>query len=272
MLDPAHLHDADVPSDGRAHPHIDLAHAQVDDRVREELFHAEVRERRRVPGHLRDKEGRRVQVPQFLEELEDLVPRAFKWSERIEGIEAVEGDQVAPHLLLVPRELATEAEEPSRLLADLLDLAAERPNVDDVHAFRVARIHPEGRHLGDEGCAALLHREVQPGSPVFLRLVEEDAIYERRLQGPRRSRDEHDVSARDAAAETVVQADYVRGNFVRGLRQRGTPLPTRSSGWPERPRANKTLSREVYRRPTGSPSRGRETPSGVSIVAPVQNH
>src|SRR5256885_17052520 len=108
MLDPAHLHDADVPSDGRAHPHIDLAHAQVDDSVREELFHAEVRERRRVPRHLRDAETRRVQVPRFLEGLDALVPRALQLSDRIEGIEARERARVPTHLLLAPRELSTE--------------------------------------------------------------------------------------------------------------------------------------------------------------------
>src|SRR5256886_16950678 len=87
MLDPAHLDDADVPAYGRAHADIDLAQSQVDDRVREELLHAEVGEARRVAGHLRDQERRPVQVPELLEKLEDLVPRTL---ERREGVEAVE--------------------------------------------------------------------------------------------------------------------------------------------------------------------------------------
>src|SRR5467141_709028 len=95
MFDPAHLHDADVSANGRAHPDVDLAKTQVDDRVREELLHAEMGEARRVAGHLRDEEGRRVQVPELLKELEDLVPRTLEWREGIERVEAIEGDQVA---------------------------------------------------------------------------------------------------------------------------------------------------------------------------------
>src|SRR6266487_2429738 len=83
-------------------------------------------------------------------------------------------------------------------------------DVDDVHAFRVARVHAEGRHLRHQRGAALLHRQVEPRGAVLLRLVEEDAVHEGRLEGSRRARDEGDVPARDAAAETVVEADDVR--------------------------------------------------------------
>src|SRR3989441_2272748 len=223
MLDSAHLDDAEIAAHGRAHADVDLAHAQVDDRVGEELFDPEVGEGRRVPPHLGDEEGRRVQVPQFLKELEDLVPGALERCEGVEGVEAVQRDEVAAHLLLVPGELSAQAQEPSGLLADLLDLASQRPHVDDVDALRVAEIHPERGHLRDERGAALLHRQVQPGGPVLLRLVEEDAVDERRLQGPRRSCDEDDVSPRDAAAQTIVQANDIRRNLVCGLRQDGTP-------------------------------------------------
>src|SRR5713226_5369265 len=36
VLDPAHLDDAEIAPHGRAHADVDLAHAQVDDRVRQE--------------------------------------------------------------------------------------------------------------------------------------------------------------------------------------------------------------------------------------------
>src|SRR5213592_1843670 len=108
----------------------------MDDRVREELLHAEVGEARRVAGHLRDQEGRRVQVPQLLKELEDLVPRTLERREGVERVEAVERDQVAPHLLLVPGQLPTEPEEPPRLFPDLLDLP-QRAYVDHMDALRL---------------------------------------------------------------------------------------------------------------------------------------
>src|SRR5256712_581961 len=223
MLDPAHLDDAEIASHRGAHADIDLAQAQVDNRVREEFLDAEVGEGGRVPRHLRDEEGRRVQVPQLLEELENLVPRALEGREGVQRIEAVERDQVAPHLLFVPRELATQAQEPPGLLADLLDLAPQRAHVDDVDALRIPRIHAERGHLRNEGRAALLHRQVQARGPVLLRLVEEDAVDERRFQGARRSRHQDDVSARDSTAQTIVQADDIRRNLVCGLGQYGTP-------------------------------------------------
>src|SRR5881628_743788 len=182
MLNPAHLDDAEITSHRGAHADVDLAQAQVDDRVREEFLDAEVGEGGRIPRHLRDEEGRRVQVSQLLEELEDLVPRALERSEGVQRVEAVERDEVAPHFLLVARELTTQAQEPPGLLADLLDLAPQRAHVDDVDALRVPRIHAERGHLRDERGAALLHRQVEPRGAVFLRLVEEDAIDERRLQ------------------------------------------------------------------------------------------
>src|SRR5947208_11015137 len=147
MLDPAHLHDADVPAYGCAHADVDLAQSQVDDRVREELLHAEVGEARRVAGHLRDQERRRVQVPQLLKELEDLVPRTLERREGVERVEAVERDQVAPHLLLLAGPLPTEPEEPPRLLPDLLDLPPQRAYVDHMDALRLTRFHPERGHL-----------------------------------------------------------------------------------------------------------------------------
>src|SRR5437899_4642434 len=136
MFGPAHLHHADVSAHGRAHADIDLAQPKVDDRVREEFFDAEMGELRRVPRHLGDEERRGVQIAQLLEELEDLVPRTLERREGVERVEAVEGDQVAPHLLLISRELTPESEEPSRLFADLLDLPPQRPDVDDVDALR----------------------------------------------------------------------------------------------------------------------------------------
>src|SRR2546422_1313292 len=230
MFDPAHLDDAEVASHRGAHANVDLAHAEVDDRVRKELLDAEVSERGRVSAHLGDEERRRVQVAQLLEELEDLVPWALERRQGVQRVEAVEGDQVAAHLLLVSRELAAQAEEPTGLFADLLDLATQRANVDDVDAFRVPRIHPEGGHLRDERGAALLHRKIEARGAVFLRLVEEDAVDERRFQGTGRSGHQDDVTARDSAAQTVVQADDVGGNLVGGLGQRGTPSPTPE--WP----------------------------------------
>src|SRR5205807_752254 len=95
---------------------------------------------RRVAGHLRDQEGRRVQVPQLLKELEDLVPRTLERREGVERVEAVERDQVAPHLLLVPGQLPTEPEEPPRLFPDLLDLPPQRAYVDHMDALRLAGI------------------------------------------------------------------------------------------------------------------------------------
>src|SRR5207247_9594755 len=230
VLDTPHLDDAEVAPHGCAHADVDLAHTEVDDRVREELFDPEVGEGRRVPPHLRDEERRRVQVPQLLEELEDLVPGALERREGVQRVEAIEGDQVAAHLLLVTRELTTQAEEPTGLFADLLDLATQRAHVDDVDAFRVSRVHAEGGHLRDERGAALLHRQVEARGPVLLRLVDEDAVDERRFQGTGRSGRQADVTARDSAAQTVVQADDVGGNLVGGLGQRGTPSPTPE--WP----------------------------------------
>src|SRR5437867_1838366 len=223
MLDPAHLDDAKIPSHRGAHADVDLPQAQVDDRVREEFLDAEVGEGGRIPGHLRDEERRRIQVPQLLEELEDLVPRALERREGVQRIEAVERDQVAAHLLFVSRKLATQAQEPAWLLPDLFDLASQRADVDDVDAFRVPRVHAQRGHLRNERGATLLHRQVQARGPVLLRLVEEDAVHERRLQRARRSRHQDDVSARDPAAEAIVQAHDIRGNLVCRLRQDGTP-------------------------------------------------
>src|SRR5207249_9764070 len=158
-------------------------------------------------------------------ELEDLVPWAFERRERVESVQAVEGDQVAPHFLLVPRELTSQAEQPSRLLADLFDLAPQGADVDDVDALRVAGVHPERGHLRDEGSAALLHGQVQAGRGALLRLVEQDAVYERGLEGAGRPGDEDDLAARDAAAQPSVQAHDVGRNLVRGLGQRGNPSP-----------------------------------------------
>src|SRR6266480_4394139 len=214
MLGPAHLHHADVPADGRAHADVDLAKPQMDDRVREEFLDAEVGEGRGVAGHLGDEERRRVQVPQLLEELEDLVPRALERRERIEGVQAVQGDQVAPHFLLVPRELTSQAEQPSRLLADLFDLAPQRADVDDVHALRVAGVHPERGHLRDEGRAALLHGQVQAGRGALLRLVEQDAVHERGLQGAGRPGDEDDLAAADADVVVRFQGGANAGHTV----------------------------------------------------------
>src|SRR5688572_24417124 len=226
MLGPAHLNDPDVPADGGAHADVDLPQAQVDDRVRQELLDAEVGEAGRVPLHLRDEERRRVQVPQLLEELEDLVPRALERRERVQGVEAVERDEVAPQLLLVPGELTSKSEEPSRLLADLLDLPPQRADVDDVDAFGLRRIHPEGGHLRDEGCAALFHRQVEAARRSVPGLMEEDAVDEGRFQGAGGARDEDDLPAWNPAAQAVVQAGDVRGNLVRRLSERSRTPPT----------------------------------------------
>src|SRR5438132_7607031 len=245
MFDPAHLDDADVPAYGRAHADIDLAQSQVDDRVREELLHAEVGEARRVPGHLRDQERRRIQVPQLLKELEDLVPRTLERGEGVEGVEAVERDQVAPHLLLVPGQLPTEPEQPPRLFPDLLNLPPQRAHVDHMDALRLTRLHPERGHLRDERRAALFHGQVEPGRGALLRLMEEDAVHERRFQGTGRTPDEDDVAARDAAAEASVQAHHVGGNLVRSLRQRWNPSrPRQETARCERLADVKMLSRQ----------------------------
>src|SRR6267143_3243966 len=225
MLDPAHLHDADVPAHGGAHADVDLPQPAVDDRVREEFLHTIVGEGGRVSRHLGHQERRRIQVPQFLKELEDLVPRALERREGVQGIEAVEGDQVASHLLLVPRELSPEAEEPPRLLPDFFDLAPQRADIDDVHALRLDRLHAEGGHLGDQGRPALLHGKVQPGGPALLRLVKQDTVDEGGLQGTGRACDQDDVPSRDASAETGVEPDDVGWNLVRGLGQPGNPSP-----------------------------------------------
>src|SRR2546426_548256 len=215
--------------------------------------------------HLGDEEGRRVQVPQFLEELEDLVPGALERCEGVQGVEAVQRDEVAAHFLLVPRELSAQAQEPSGLLADFFDFASQRAHVDDVDAFRVSCIHAERGHLRDERGPALLHRKVQPGGAVFLRLVEEDAVHERRLQRARRSGDEDDVTPRDSAAQTIVQANDIRRNLVCRLRQDGTPSrPVGGTG--QRPPADKTLSREVYGDHTGFASGAGATPQWKEAV------
>src|SRR5438874_8836929 len=217
----------------------------MDDRVREELLHAEVGEARRVAGHLRDQERRRVQVPELLEELEDLVPRTLERREGVERVEAVERDQVAPHLLLVPRQLPTEPEEPPRLFPDLLDLPAQRAHVDHVDALRLTRFHPKRCHLRDQRCPALLHGEVEPRGGTFLRLMEQDAVHEGRFQGTGRPPDEDDMAARDAAAEASVQAHHVGRNLVRSLRQRRNPSrPRQETAKCERLADDKMLSRQ----------------------------
>src|SRR5437773_7472827 len=217
----------------------------MDDRVREELLHAEVGEARRVAGHLRDQEGRRVQVPQLLKELEDLVPRTLERREGVERVEAVERDQVAPHLLLVPGQLPTEPEEPPRLFPDLLDLPPQRAYVDHMDALRLTRFHPQRGHLRDERRAALLHGQVEPGGGPLLRLVEQDAVHEGRFQGTGRPPDEDDMAARDAAIEASVQAHHVGGNLVRSLRQRWNPSrPRQETARCERLADVKMLSRQ----------------------------
>src|SRR5947199_413321 len=93
------------------------------------------------------------------------------------------------------------------------------------HVLRVARVHPGRGHLRDEGRAALLHGQVQAGRGALLRLVEQDAVHERGLEGAGRPGDKDDLAARDAAAQPSVQAHDVGRNLVRGLGQRGNPSP-----------------------------------------------
>src|SRR5206468_3728573 len=160
----AHLLDPNPPLDLDVR---DRVHLELDDPVREERlvpprlgsFESEVRRLRCGFG---EHQGRRAEIPQPLEQPEQLRPAVLELREDLERLERVDDDEVDAIDIFFRRHRAPKEFHP-RLRRALPDLFLNRADIEDVHV-RADRLHvePHRGHLGLEADSEHLGQRERP--------------------------------------------------------------------------------------------------------------
>src|SRR6266571_1310517 len=238
-MGPAHLRHPDAALDLDVR---DLVHLELEDPVREERFIAprlgrlEPQERGLARG-LREHEGRRTEVAEPFEKLEQFGSAVGKLGEDFEGLQRIDDDEVHSVDVFLRRERPPEELHPwlGRALADLL---LDRPDVEDVDVpADPFDIETHRGHLVLEALPRLLEGHVEAPHTAFLRVPMEDRIAEGGFHRPRETREEHDVADGEAAGQHLVDALDIRRNLLR----LHSPLPPVGPSQGDRTRPSESL-------------------------------
>src|SRR2546428_1753455 len=211
LLDP----DSALNLDVRDRVHLELNDSVCEVRLVPPRLRSLESEVRRFRCGFCEHESGRPQVPQPLEQSEQLRPAVLEFREDLERLERVDDNEVDAVDVLLRRHRPPEEVHPG-LRCALPDLFLNRADIEDVDV-RADRfdVEPHRGHLGLEARSRLLQGDVQPFRVPLPRVRVEDRVRQSRLHRPRQTGDEDDVSDRKTAAEDTVEALDERRDFLR---------------------------------------------------------
>jgi len=184
----------------------------------------------------RNQERRDLELPEPLEEPEQVVPRVVELRHHLEDWEGVDREDRHVHRLVEVVDVHLEDLEPG-LARELLQLLPDQPEVQHAQLrLEALDVHPEARDVLQEAIPGLLEGDVDAPEPVVLRVVVQGVERDGGLHRARLARDQDDVGPRDPALELLVQASDVRpdaghghGGLPRACGRREIKIPGRFS-------------------------------------------